>query len=142
MRRLRTAREGSSRAPGHGRPMTPRWGAGLVFAIMSFPMFLTGGMLTIFLGFEYATTAFIIGSVFVIIGVIVMAVPQKHRDAPAPALFAGVPVPPELAERLDLAAGLARTPRRVECPSCGASPSQVPPSGVVTCEYCEQTYVV
>ncbi len=123
--------------------MGPRRALGLVLAIMCFPMFLTGVMLTIFIGFEYSMTPFIIGLFFVVLGAILMAIPEKARPTPPVPLFAGLPASPAAVARLNLAVGLPPPPpRRVECPSCGASPSQVPPNGVVTCEYCEQTYVV
>jgi len=120
--------------------LTPRQGVGLVLIVVSLPMLLTGGVLTIFIGLEYSMTALAIGLALVIIGVVVMAIPGKPRPPSSPAiaaelrLLSGVTMP--------AAAGVAPPPRKVECPSCGASPSQVPPSGVVTCEYCEQTYVV
>ena len=60
--------------------MAPRRAAGLVFAIMGLPMFFTGAMLGLLLGFEYSMTSFAIGAVFLVIGIIVMALPAPPRN--------------------------------------------------------------
>ena len=120
--------------------MAPRRAAGLVFAIMGLPMFFTGAMLGLLLGFEYSMTSFAIGAVFLVIGIIVMALPAPPRPAPSVPTFAfgSVPVVPRLAATPTI----PPEPRKNACPSCGASPSRVGPSGLTTCEYSGATYLI
>lgn len=113
--------------------------AGLILAFMAFPMFLTGGLLTMLLGVDFAFTPLILGLVFVVLGVVLMAIPVRPRPFPPTPVLATFPAPPPA---IAAPRAFAPEPTKIVCPSCGASPSHVTGSGLVTCEYCGASYVI
>ncbi len=119
--------------------MSGRGVAGLVFLLMGFMMFMSGGMLTLFLGLEYAMTTILIGFAFMIAGGVAMAAPSRKPQARITFAAAGPPTPRiEVVERPTVGPA---TPVKLTCPDCGATPSHVGP-GVNTCEYCGASFVI
>ena|SRR2546422_2834648 len=119
--------------------MSGRGVAGLVFLLMGFMMFMSGGMLTLFLGLEYAMTTILIGFVFMIAGGVAMAAPA--RTPPARVSLAAAMPPIARLEALERPTVGPTTPVKLTCPDCGATPSHVGP-GVITCEYCGASFVI
>lgn len=110
--------------------------AGLVLLLMAVPMVMTGSVLAMFLGMDYAYTSLTVGAVFLILGVITLALPRRGPPVRAVSLgFAAIPTGP---------AGIAipETTVKVECPSCGASPSHVGPNRLTHCEYCGASFLL
>jgi len=139
---VRTGAELSSRGTSEAAEVSSRAALGIIIAVMALPMFMTGGMLALFLGMEYATTSFFIGIVFLILGIVAFAV---ARRAPLPPPRVSVEFSQAVAVSLPRSSPNAAIPEatvKVECPSCGASPSSLGIGQLTHCEYCGAAYLV
>jgi hypothetical protein len=113
-------------------------GGGPVLAIIFAALFVVV-LISVFLGIVYGSSAFpfVMAAPFcifllIIIVIIALAAAGYGRRA--------VPPPPPIQQPM-VPAG-AQGPVALNCPNCGAPPSNVDRFGVATCSYCNTRYLV